>query len=197
MQVKLSALKKYHHMGLMLLMLLLITLNSGAMTPLWGSFIETIGGSLKSAGIAIAILNIGGATFTALFSFIESMFPKQNRLFVVFSFFLYALFYLGYFFITKVSMLYLCSFGIALANGFFWPAFNAIYQTTFEEDSAPLGWGIQATFYDIGIGLGAYVGVHLAHNFNFHVLFLTMFVVALAAATASFFSLPRTEGQSA
>lgn len=186
-----SSIKQYHHMLLMLLMLMLASLDGGVITPLWGDYTKSIGGGLQTAGIAVAILNIGGAVFTAIFSAIEVKFVKYTRFFVICSFLLFALFYMGYFFIDSTTKLYVCLLGIALANGMIWPAFDALYQTTFDEKKASLAWGAQTTFDNIGYGAGAFIGAHIVNGFNFHFLFAIMFVAALIAALFSFIGLPK------
>jgi len=185
------SLKKYRHMILMLLMLMLASLDGGAVAPLWGDYIKSIGGGLQAAGVAVAILNIGAAIFTVLFSAIEAKYTKYTRLFVISAFLLFALFYLGYFFIDSTTKLYICLMGIALANGMVWPAFDALYQTTFDESKASLAWGAQVTFENIGCGAGAYLGAHIANGFNFHFLFAIMFIAALIAAFFSLIGLPK------
>jgi predicted MFS family arabinose efflux permease len=184
-------LKKYRPMMLMLLMLMLASLDGGAIAPLWGDYIKSIGGGLQAAGIAVAILNIGAAVFTVVFSAIEVKLAKYTHFFVIFAFLLFAVFYLCYFFIDSTSKLYACLVGIALANGMVWPAFDALYQTTFEEDKASLAWGAQVTFENIGCGVGAYLGAHIANGFNFHFLFAIMFATSLIAAFFSFIGLPK------
>ena len=186
-----SSIKQYRYMLIMLMMVLLASLNGGAIAPLWGDYIKSIGGGLQAAGTAVAILNIGGAAFTVLFSAIEVKFVKHTRFFIICSFLLFALFYMGYFFIDSTTKLYACLLGIAFANGMVWPAFDAMYQTTFEENKASLAWGAQTTFNNIGYGVGASIGAHIANGFNFHFLFAIMFTAALIAAFFSFIGLPK------
>ena len=77
-----------------------------------------------------------------------------------------------------------------------WPAFDALYQNTFNKNTATVGWGLMGAFDKIGTGLGAYIGAHIAYQFNFHLLFFIMVCIALITLVLTVIFLPNNIGTS-
>lgn len=174
-----------------LFLILGATISASAIVPLWGDFLTSIGGTLKDAGTAVAILNMGTAICTAIMAFFETKYAKRLTLFTMGAFLILGVAYFGYIFVTNVTELYITLIILSIGNGMLWPTFNAIYQTTFEEENSALFWAIFNLSYDLSSALGSLIGSHMVSNFGFTMLFLVISITCFVCFFFSLFSLPK------
>lgn len=156
---------------------ILIIVSAGFMMPLWGDFVEKIGGDVRTAGSAIGIFSIVIGFFTFIAGKIESKFNKDEW-FMVITQVTMVLSYGGYFFVTKPWQLYLVQIGLGLSGAFQAPALYSLYHKCMPQKDSAFYWGIWTGFYNISIGTGAYISAYIVHEFGFTAMFSALFGVA-------------------
>lgn len=192
MKLSLGILSRFNKQAIaIILLIILAALSASAIVPLWSNYITSLGGDLKNAGVAVAILSIGTAISTLILAFFESRFARYLSIFTIIGFFLLGVSYFHYIFVTSIPSLYITLVAISIANGMIWPSFNTIYQTTFEEKDGALFWAIFNLSYDLGSGIGAYVGSHMVSTSGFTTLFLVISGFAFAGFIYSVLTLPK------
>ena len=163
---------------------ILIITAAGFMMPLWGDFVQRIGGDVRTAGNAICIFSIVIGLLTILAGRIEDKYNK-NEFFVVFAQFIMMLAYAGYFFVVHPWQLYLIQFVLGLAGAFQAPAIYSLYHRYIPATKNSSYWGAWAGFYNISIGIGALFAAYIVHHFGFNTMFTLLFCIAFVGFVVS------------
>lgn len=172
------------NLALLLLFSLIITIIAGAMTPLWGHYVVTIGGTLKTAGIVIAISCAARALFSASLSFIQDKFPYY-RLYMSFSCIILIICWGIYPFVDTPYQLYALIILFSLASGIQAPAFNTLFSSSMTPGHEATSWGISITTGDLATGLGGIIGAEIVHLFSYKMLFFVMGIFSVLALLIS------------
>lgn len=161
------------------------TIVAGAMTPLWGHYIVTIGGNLKTAGIALGIYFISGCFFDLPLAYLEDKYPKYH-LYLAISWVILMICWIWYYFINTPLQLYgvLTLFSFALC--IMLPAANALFTIKLAPGTEATGWGVWNAAINIGAAIGAIAGSHIVHFSSYKTLFIVMAIVSTIAIFISF-----------
>jgi len=161
---------------------ILIIFIAGFMMPIWGDFVQHIGGDVRTAGNAIGIFSIIIGVLTFITGKIESRF-RHDISFVVITQGVMTLCIIGYLFVAHPWQLYTIQVLLGIAGAFQVPALYALYHHHMPEEGATFYWGVWNGFYNISIGIGAFISAYLVHHFGF----TTMFSVLALLSSACFF----------
>jgi MFS family permease len=178
--------KKTHVYGLLLgVTLLFLALNM--ITPLWSAYVAHLGGGLKAAGFAVGTYFWSYAIFNLLFGLLGQRY-KIPKVYIVLSYLLTALVFLGYLFIHTPGELYVLQAVLAFAASMQSPAFDDTYAKQLTPAQQVFGQGFYMAFYYISWALGSFVGSHLAASFSFDTVFISMASVAFAGFVVMLFT---------
>lgn len=169
---------------------LLIALNifiiiaGNFLTPLWSKFVLSIGGDIRTTGTAICIFSVIIGVCTILAAKIENVF-KLERSALVISAIIICVGYFGYLYVKNPLELYIVQGILGLGSAVQCPAIYALYQRTLPPSEETLGWGIWNGFYNIAIGVGAFVSAEFAYQFSLTQVFYLLFAISIIALLLS------------
>jgi predicted MFS family arabinose efflux permease len=172
--------KKNNHLKFIFLLNfvnILVIISAGFMIPLWGDFVKKIGGDVQTAGTAVAVFSIIIGFFTFIAGKIVSKFDNDSWFMVVTQ--LIRMFaYLGYFFVTKPMDLYMVQVALGISGAFQAPALYSLYHKCMPKENTPFYWGLWTGFYNISIGIGAFISAYIVSHLGFNAMFAGLFGVA-------------------
>lgn len=157
----------------------LIILAAGFMMPVWAEFVHKIHGNIQTAGNAICIFSIILGFFTWIAGKIENQLGHEELILAV-SQGLFALSYLGYFWVHSPLDLYLVQIALGISGAIQVPALYALYERYIPKSESTFYWGIWAGTYNIAIGFGALISAYVVQHFGFNAMFGALFAVALS-----------------
>lgn len=169
-----------------LLVLSLLTFASGFLVPLWSEYCHQLGGTIKSAGNAVAILSAATAITSVCLGYIQDKL-KCHKVWVVIAFFGYTVCSCGYFIIYNVYQLYLLQLLLGIFLGMRIPPLMSLYLELIKEGNRPKWWGYYNGMYSLALGLSAIAGSFIAHHLGFDVLFIAIVSIALISTILSLF----------
>lgn len=170
---------KHYFMKSLITINVFIIIAGGFLVPLWASFVHRIGGDIRTAGNAIAIFSIIIGVFTCIAGKIENQLD-HDEYFLVGSQAMFVLGYACYFFVHHTWQLYLLQMWLGMAGAMQSPAIYSLYQRFMPKGTRNTAWGIWNGFYNISMGIGAFVSAYVAHSFGFNGVFTMMTLIALA-----------------
>lgn len=171
----------YKNFVLILLVLTFFVTTTSAFVPLWGHFIERLGGNdLKAVGIAVSLNYASSGLFNFIFSFLEDK-HKKYYLYVFLSLVISTIGWLLFSYVDSIKSLYFVIILLGLGSGIMWPAFDTIFQNTMLKNKEALSWGLYGAFESLSGALGAIIGSHIVHYFDYTVLFYTLAILNFVA----------------
>ncbi|HEV2613804.1 MAG TPA: MFS transporter [Gammaproteobacteria bacterium] len=156
----------------------LIILAAGFMMPVWAEFVHKIHGDIRTAGNAICIFSIILGFFTWIAGKIENQIGHEEFILAL-SQALFAISYLGYFWVKSPVDLYLVQIALGISGAIQVPALYALYERYIPKSQSTFYWGMWAGTYNIAIGVGALISAYTVHHFGFNTMFGLLFSVSL------------------
>lgn len=154
-------------------------------TPLYGMFVDKIGGSILDAGIGYAIFSI----LTGLVIIITGKlkwFNNNLQLIVFLGFTISSFGDLGYYFVHNAVGLFIVQATNGISVGLLNPAWEALYTQNGEEGKEHELWSFWGGGANIATGLAALVGAGITTLISFKAMFLTTAAINVFAVYYSF-----------
>ena len=161
----------------------LITINviiivaANFLTPLWAAFVHKIGGDLRTAGNALLVFGIVIGVLTCIAGKIEN-YLNRDKWFLVITQAMFVAGYIFYFWIQHPWQLYLAETWLGVAGAFQSPAICSLYQQFMPAGQRTAAWGVWNGFYNIGLGVGAFISAYVAHAYGFNGVFTVVSLIA-------------------
>jgi MFS family permease len=156
----------------------LIIVAAGFMMPVWAEFVHEIHGDIRTAGNAICIFSIILGFFTWFTAKIENQLGHEEIILAV-SQALFAVSYLGYFWVSSPLQLYLVQIALGISSAIQVPALFSLYERYIPKSESTFYWGVWAGSYNVAIGVGALISAYTVHRFGFTTLFEMLFGVSV------------------
>ncbi|MFA5048064.1 MAG: MFS transporter [Patescibacteria group bacterium] len=155
----------------------------GLISPIFAVFVtyQIRGGSVETAGIAMAIYAIAQSAFQIPVGIlIDKIKGERDDFFTLFFgslvFSIVPLFYL----IVHTPMeLYIVQFFYGLATATTLPAWYAIFTRHIDKKHEGIEWGAYRTLVDVGGGIAALLGGYIAYHYSFAPLFMLVSLTSL------------------
>ena len=153
-------------------------LASGMFGPIYAIFVQNIGGDMLSAGSAMSIFMITSGIGILLMGKMQDK-AKKDKPFMMAGYALMSLAFLGYFFVSSVSQLFLVQILLGISTVIVTPARDSFYTKYLDKGKYASGWAAWESAWFIVTGIAALIGGFLAKIYNFKILFLVMFITSL------------------
>lgn len=159
-----------------------LILMAGAMLgPIYGLFVEKIGGSLMDAGIAGGIFAFV-AGVTTLISGKYSDQVKENELIVVLGYLIMGTGFFLYFFVNSVFFLFAVEILLGIGQAIYAPAFDAIYSKHLDGHKSGTQWGAWESMNFFTTAIGSVLGGAVVAFLGFQTLFVIMAMLCFGSA---------------
>jgi predicted MFS family arabinose efflux permease len=152
------------------------TCGETMITPLYGMFVNKIGGGFMEAGIGYAIFSIITGVIVIGSSKIK-WFEYNLQLVVLIGFAIAAVGDFSYFFVQNAIGLFLVQITNGVSVGLLNPAWEALYTQNTEEGDEHRSWSLWGGGANISIGIGALLGAAVTTLFGFKVMFMSTAVM--------------------
>jgi MFS family permease len=145
------------------------SLGAGLFFPIFAIFSERVGGDILDAGIAAGI-------FIFVTSVIEYPIGKyidkfKEKWFIVADYFLEALVFIGYIFVSNVYELFVLQAILGFANAIGDPAWESMFDKNTPRRGSGSAWANSHLWIGIANAVGIVVGVILVKQFGFDLVF--------------------------
>lgn len=157
----------------------------GMLGPIYAIFVQKIGGDILDASWAYFTFTITCGVTIYLIGRWEDHQKHKEKLIVV-GYSLTAVGALGYIFVDSQASLVVVQIVLGLATAILSPAFDALYSRYVTKGRETSNWGAWEGMGYVVTAVAAIVGGYIASTFGFTVLFISMFISALAGAITSF-----------
>lgn len=156
---------------------MLFEFGAGLYGPIYALYVEDIGGTILTAGIAWSIFLISLGLFGFVVSrFIDSFSIKKVT---IITSFLHAALIFCYIFVSTVPQLYLLQFLIGIVGAINFPVWDAWFTHVQEGEKRGGSFALMHATNNLGRGLAALIGSSIAFLLGFKMLFLFSSVVVL------------------
>lgn len=154
-------------------------------TPLYGMFVNKIGGSVLDAGIGYAIFAI--LTGLVIIGTSKIKFFNNNlELLVFLGFTIASIGDFCYFFVHNSVGLFLVQATNGLSVGLLNPAWEALYTKDGEDGKEHEAWSFYGGGINISTGIASLVGAGLVYLFSFKTMFIITAVINMLAIRYSY-----------
>ena len=150
----------------------------GMFGPIYAIYVQKIGGDILAAGIAWAVFMIISGVGILLMGNIQDKI-KRDKTSIIVGYALMSLGFLGYFFVSNVSQLFLVQVLMGISAVILTPAYDSFYTKYLEKGKFASQWAAWEGVWHIVTGIAALVGAFLVKLFSFKFLFLVMFFTSL------------------
>src|SRR3990167_7219358 len=140
-----------------LLVAFILQVAANCLTPIWSIYTHMIGGTVRSAGIAILIFTWGTAIFSIITPLINAKLKMSNAFLLIFGILLSNLAIVSYFFICDIYIFYIAQLLLALGAGIQIPPFYVIYERNITLKNRSIAWGALDSVFYFAIGFGSFV----------------------------------------
>src|SRR3989344_2292908 len=157
----------------------------GMLGPIYAVFVQQIGGDILEAGTAWAIFMISSGIGIFLMGKLQDRISK-DKLFLVAGYAMRSLGFLGYYFVSNVTQMFVLQILLGLSVVIISPATYSFYSKHVNSKKRAFEWSLWEGMWYIAQGSGALAGGFLASLYGFKTLFLAMFgysIVSLIIAT--------------
>lgn len=164
---------------------LFLTMNSffvfatGMFGPIYAIFVQGIGGDILAAGTAWAIFMIVSGVGILLMGKVQDKIEKDKPA-IILGYLLMSLGFLGYYFVSNVTQLFLLQVLLGISNVVLTPAYDSFYTKYLEKGKFASQWAAWEGTWHIVTGSAALAGALLVKIFSFKIMFLVMFFTSLA-----------------
>ena len=158
---------------------LLANFGDNLIGPFYAVFVERIGGSILDIGYTVAVFSFASGLLIIAIGKISDILNKE--LITSFGYLMFALGSLGYLLITNPLQLFILQIIFALGAACLAAPLSALFARFVQKGKEGLQWGLSGGGTYIAVGLAVTIGTLIVNYFGFTVLFLTMFVIQMAA----------------
>ena len=156
-------------------------LGEGLFGPLFGVYVQRIGGSVLDVSWAWGLyLLLTGALMIAIGRWATNERAQMQMLLA--GYVLNALCTFGYLLVRSPWQLFVVQAGLGVALALSGPTWSALYTEHLKSESASFVWGLAAGQQKILTGIAIVCGGLIVHYFSFTALFVTMGVIQVLAA---------------
>ena len=152
--------------------------------PIYAIFVRSIGGDILEAGAAWSIFMIISGVGIFFMGRIENKLRK-DKFFMICGYSLICLGFLGYYFISNVTQLFIIQIVLGIGTMIVIPARDSFYTQYLEKGKFTSQWAAWESVAYITSGLGALIGAFIAKIFGFKYLFLIMFTMSFVGLILS------------
>ena len=170
---------------LFLVMFSFFGMSAAMLGPIYAIFVKDIGGDILAAGTAWSIYMLISGLGILFMGRIQDRF-KDNKKFILLGYVFTSLAYLGYFFVSSVTQLFLVQVLLGIGEMIAVPARDSFYTKYLEKGKFASQWAAWESLWFIIAGISALIGAFIADIFGFKVLFIAMFsssLIGLIVAT--------------
>ncbi len=150
----------------------------GMFGPIYAIFVQKVGGDILAAGTAWAIFTIISGIGILFMGKIQDKI-KRDKPSIILGYALMSLGFLGYYFVSNVTQLFLVQILLGISTVVLTPAYDSFYTKYLEKGKFASQWAAWEGIWYLVTGIAALVGAFLANLFGFRILFLIMFFVSL------------------
>jgi predicted MFS family arabinose efflux permease len=163
--------------GLVMIFLLQMAVN--CFTPIWSLYTASIGGDLRSAGIAILIFTWGTALIAAISPLINKKLNIPEQTLLIVGIILNIISVIAYFYVDNIYTFYAVQGLLTLGAGIQIPAFYVIYEKNISRNEKGFAWGaLDASFY-FAVGLGSILSAFIFYHLTIYAVFTLMLVLVI------------------
>lgn len=170
--------KMHRQLKLFLTATSFFALAIGMFGPIYAIFVQKIGGDLLAAGTAWSIFMIISGAGILLMGKLQDR-VKKDKPAMIFGYSLMSLAFLGYYFVSNVTQLFLVQVLLGISTVLATPAHDSFYTKYLERGKFASQWAAWEAAWYIVTGVAALIGALLVELFNFKILFLVMFFTSL------------------
>ena len=153
-------------------------LSMGMLGPIYAIFVKHLGGDVLDAGISWSAFMITSGLGMLLVGKIQDNLKKE-KLMISVGYSLQSLAFLGYFFVSNMTQLYIVQIILGISLMIQLPVLNLFYTGYLEDGKFASQWGTWGGINFIITGIAALIGGFLVKLFSFKALFLAMFFTSL------------------
>lgn len=178
--------KRQKFMGVSLLFAIFVS-TTGAMIPLWGDYVQKLGGNVQNTGYMVGFFYILTAFLTLVFSYWEQKNEKRSYLFI----FLGLIIFIGgwgfFLWIEDLSQLYTGVGIIALGSAVLRPVLDEHYRSMSHKKWKLFSSGFRFFLEMMSLGCGAFIGSQIIHHFTYQLFFIGCLVIDMMALLVALF----------
>jgi MFS family permease len=160
------------------------TLAESMLTPIYAPLAAKVGGSILDAGVGFAVFSMTTGLFVGTVG-LTQWFHRNVKKLMVFGFVLAGLGDLGYLLVRTKFQLFAVQAIVGLAIGILNPAWDSIYSEDTSKENSTRKWSLWTGGVSFMTGLSALLGGAIVTRYSFEALFITMFLLDLAAVWCS------------
>jgi predicted MFS family arabinose efflux permease len=153
--------------------------------PLYGIFVNQIGGGILEAGIGMAIFSIITGLIIIGAGKIK-WFSDHTYLLVLLGFAISAVGDFAYFFVHNATSLFIVQATNGISVGLLNPAWESLYAQNTEEGEEHESWSNWGGGAEISTGIAALLGAGVAHLFGFRTMFVCTAFINIVAVYYAF-----------
>jgi MFS family permease len=170
------------HKALKILIISSIFYNfaAGLFGPIYAIFVQRIGGTIITAGLAWTIYTFFVGVLLLIFGSLGDRFNKR-KLFVI-GRVVNTIGITGYLFVTSPLQLFVVQGILGIATSLMNPTFEAIFSRNLQKGKETRDWSLWEGSINIVLAVAAFLGASIAEIYGFRVLFLFM---AIASAIST------------
>lgn len=153
------------------------------LVPVYGLFVEKVGGGALSAGLSAGALALTSA-LSALLSgkIIDKLSPNKTRYIMCAGWAGIGSVLLGYLMVDSVTVLFLAQILLGFVKPISAPAFDTLYARHLDKGSTGQEYGIWEASFFLTAGIGAVLGGVIVNSFGFNGVFIAMSSLAFIAS---------------
>lgn len=156
------------------------TCGEQMITPIYGMFVDKIGGSIIDAGVGYAIFSIITGIIVIISSYIQ-WFKCNLELICLLGFFIASIGDFSYFFVHSSIGLFLVQATNGISVGLLNPAWETLYTKNTSDGNEHSAWSIWGGGANISTGISAIVGSVITTYFGFKSMFVTTAFINMIA----------------
>lgn len=147
----------------------LFEFGAGLYGPIYAIYVQGLGGTVLTAGIAWSIfLVVLGAFGFVMSGFIDKFSLKKTT---IITSILHAVLIFGYIFVSKIWQLYILQFLIGIVAAINYPVWDAWFTHMQEGSKRGSSFALMHATNNIGAGLAALIGSSIAYFVGFKMMF--------------------------
>ena len=151
---------------------------AGMFGPIYAIFVQGVGGDILAAGTAWAIFMIVSGAGILIMGRIQDRIKKDKPA-IIAGYALESLAFLGYFFVSNITQLFLVQVLLGLSRVVLTPAYDSFYTRYLEKGKFASQWATWEGTWHLLTGIAALLGAFLVKMFSFKAMFLVMFFISL------------------
>ncbi len=153
------------------------TTSAGLLAPIYAIYVEKVGGGILETSASYALFAVVyGLLMLVMGKLTDKV--KYQELFIAAGFFISAIGYVGYLFVSSVFHLFILQAILGIAQAVMTPAHDGLYTKHLDDTKSASEWATWEAVYAISTGVSAFVGGIIVYYISFEALFITMFLMS-------------------